>query len=104
VREVDCRVGAVERFESTCGGSLIQAGDQFVVDDRWTFDADGKLIGVVFATDVGYECPDGGYATSTTYGTTCDPQGPPEDLCSGAGGAGGEGGEGGAGGGGGGGS
>lgn len=76
----------LERFPSSCGGTVVSAsaGVQAV---RWTFDANGELVGAWSHGDLG-DCD--------TWGARCDgePAGPREPVC----GTGGEGGSGGAGG------
>lgn len=82
----------VTRYTSDCGGVLVDVwGDKHdgfsYYSSRYSFDAQGTLVGYSFGTDVADECAD--------VGTVCAPLGKPESLCP-EGGAGGQGGAGGA--------
>lgn len=86
----DCRFAeiTIERYVSDCGGTLVDATNG-VQQSRWTFDANGKLIGAHSMGDLG-DCD--------YWGTRCQPIGKPEPICAaaGAGGLGGASGMGGA--------
>jgi hypothetical protein len=79
-----CEFAPVERYQSSCGGVFVEASNG-VQTQRWSFDADGELIGTLASGDVG-DCE--------FWGTLCSPVGEAELLC-GAGGQGGGGGQGG---------
>lgn len=76
--QVICDLGGVdvESFASDCGGTYVHATNG-VQDVKYTFDADGELIGALSWGDVG-DCDQ--------WGTHCGPRGAPEASC-GAGGA-----------------
>jgi hypothetical protein len=83
----------VYSFEGACAGSVYR----HVASDRrteWTFDADGKLVGVVIAGSEVERCLDGGYSKVAVFGKPCEAPGEGELLCgdTGEGGAGGAGG------------
>lgn len=73
-----CRFSHMQRYHSSCGGTLVDATNG-AQDSEWTFDAEGKLIGLISVGDL-RDCD--------YWGTRCQPVGAPESLC----GVGGEGG------------
>jgi hypothetical protein len=79
-----CEFAPLESYESSCGGTYLEASNG-VQTQRWTFDANGKLIGAYSSGDVG-DCD--------YWGERCEPVGSAEIVC-GAGGqnSGGSGGE-----------
>ncbi|HYJ07423.1 MAG TPA: hypothetical protein VEX18_00400, partial [Polyangiaceae bacterium] len=87
-----CHIENVERFASSCDGVVVRRGDGLITTTL-SFDAVGSLTGVVIKGDVPDTCEDGGQSSTVAYGDNCEPDGPAEDLCLGAGGTGGAGGE-----------
>jgi hypothetical protein len=83
------RYNGVERYASDCGGVVIEVwGDKMngvdYYSSYYSFDAQGVLVGVGFATDTADICP-------SVWGAPCARVGDPQSLCE-AGGAGGQGG------------
>jgi hypothetical protein len=76
-----CSLGLVDskRYASDCDGTVVELGNG-IQSVAYSFDADGKLIGVSAAGDAG-DCD--------RWGTHCAPVGEAEDVCEGAGGTGG---------------
>lgn len=67
----------VERYDSTCGGTIVIADANERVE-RFTFDQEGKLVGTDANGEMGrHQC----------WGKPCAPEGPAEVLCTNAGGA-----------------
>lgn len=80
----------MDKNASDCNGVVVEVwGDKHNGADYYSksfsFDAEGKLIGYSFATDVANDCP--------ALGTVCAPVGEPQSLCP-EGGAGGRSGDG----------
>jgi hypothetical protein len=88
-REQCGRYNGVERYASDCGGVVIEVwGDKMngvdYYSNYYSFDAQGKLVGVGYASDTADICP-------SVWGAPCARVGDPQSLCE-AGGAGGQGG------------
>lgn len=77
----------VERFASSCGGSVFrqQSGAKM---SEWTFDDQGELVGVVLTSDALESCWRVLSSKVAVYGSPCEATGEGEDQCS-AGGQGG---------------
>lgn len=68
------------RYESECGGTVVTSRNG-LGRGTWTFDADDKLVGILFAGDAPHACEGGGEASSETYGEPCAPKGQGQVIC-----------------------
>lgn len=67
------RFARVVRYESSCGGVSVSRNGG-LGGDTLHFDANGRLIGIAWFSDVASDCPN-------TLGRQCTPQGPETNLC-----------------------
>lgn len=80
-QELCAEGGGVERFASSCGGSVFRHDSGTTVRE-WSFNADGELRGVVATSVTATPCPNHmGYSAVAVYGKPCEAIGERTDPC-----------------------